>query len=121
MRNVFRLVCALGLTACSDHAIMNGPGDMAEPPGDGSVAVTSDSATFTMSSFTVAPQDEVYWYQDFANPFGGRDAEVVAFEAHMSPGSHHMLVFYEDNVSNGGALSRGNGFMFGATPFGSQQ
>src|SRR5262249_44450674 len=38
--------------------------------------------------------------QDFANPFGGVDTEVSEIDSDMTPGSHHMLLFYQANATN---------------------
>src|SRR4051794_10618036 len=54
-----------------------------------------DTVTLTMSTFTVPPGAEVYYCQNFANPFGGVDTDVSAFESHMTSGSHHLLLFYK--------------------------
>ena len=38
--------------------------------------------------------------QDFANPFGGADVEVAQIESNMTAGSHHMLLFFQDNATD---------------------
>ncbi len=78
------------------------------------------SVTLTLDSFSVPPGGEVYYCQDFANPFGGVDAEVSEFESHMAAGSHHMLLFYEPGGTSS-ALAPCSGLQFAATPYGSQQ
>jgi len=76
--------------------------------------------TLTLDSFTVAPGGEVYYCQNFANPFGGQDTDIQEFESHMAQGSHHMLLFYEPNVTANGPLEMCSGLEFTATPYGSQ-
>jgi hypothetical protein len=78
------------------------------------------TVTLTMGSFTVAPGAEVYHCQNFANPFGGADAEVAEFESHMTAGSHHLLLFYKPGVTADGPLETCSGLEFAATPYGSQ-
>jgi hypothetical protein len=106
--------------ACGSSLSNNGGGDGGGGGGDGGVSMTNDAVTFEMTPFTVTAGSEVFKYQDFANPFQGADAEVTAFESHMTTGSHHLLVFYE-NITADGPLTDGNGLMFGPTPFGAQQ
>ena len=55
--------------------------------------------TLTMSPFVVPAGGEVYKCQNFANPFGGADTEVTAFESHMTKGSHHLLLFYKPGAT----------------------
>jgi hypothetical protein len=81
---------------------------------------TTGTVTLTMDSFTVAPGAEVYYCQNFANPFLSQDVEVSEFESHMTAGSHHMLLFYKSGVTNG-PLETCSGLEFAATPYGSQQ
>jgi hypothetical protein len=82
-----------------------------------------------MDSFTVPAGAEIYNCQNFANPFGGMDTEVSGFESHMSVGSHHLLLFWEDasdpanyvpTGSPNGPLQSCSGLEFAATPYGSQ-
>jgi hypothetical protein len=49
---------------------------------------------------TVAPGEEAFFCQNFANPFG-KNVEVIESESFMTPGSHHMFVFYEPGASDG--------------------
>jgi hypothetical protein len=115
------LGCLL-LSACGGSVLpIGGTGSDGGPPAPGDLATLGGaSVTLSMDPFTVGAGEEVYKYQDFANPFGGADADVVAWESHMSHGSHHLLVFYED-ITKDGPLTVGNGLMFGPTPFGAQQ
>ena len=64
-------------------------------------AITDDghgNYTITLDRFTVAPGAERYACQDFANPFGGASAAIHAFASHLTPGSHHLLVFYKPSA-----------------------
>jgi hypothetical protein len=74
--------------------------------------------TITLDSFTVPPGGEVYKCQNFANPFGA-DVEISKFESHMTPGSHHLLLFYKQGATNG-ALQDCSGLEFAATPYSTQ-
>ncbi len=80
---------------------------------------TADTITLTMDPFTVPAGAEVYYCQNFANPFGGKDVDVQEFESHMSTGSHHLLLFYEQGGTDG-PLQMCSGLEFAATPYGSQ-
>ena len=71
-----------------------------------------------MDSFTIPPGGEVYKCQNFANPFG-EVAEVRKFESHMTPGSHHLLLFYNEGASDG-PLEDCSGLEFAATPYSTQ-
>jgi hypothetical protein len=66
----------------------------------GSMATSSNdpnTVTITMGSFTVPPNQEVFMCQDFDNPFGGSDAAIGTTEVDMTPGSHHLHVFYGED------------------------
>jgi copper type II ascorbate-dependent monooxygenase-like protein len=52
------------------------------------------TVTLKMDDFTAQPGAEVFMCQDFDNPFGGLDVAVGRTESTMTPGSHHMQVFY---------------------------
>ena len=54
----------------------------------------ANTAMIKMDEFTVAPGAEVFMCQDFDNPFGGADAAVGRSESVMTPGSHHLHVYY---------------------------
>jgi hypothetical protein len=69
----------------------------------GSGGSSGDVVTMTMS-FPVPP-GEVFMCQRYANPFGGQDAEIVKYESHMSQGSHHFFLFYDDSNTNEAAPS----------------
>jgi hypothetical protein len=77
------------------------------------------SLTISLEPFTVPAGEEVYKCQNFANPFGGGDVDVQTFESHMAMGSHHMLLFYKNGVTDG-ALEDCSGLEFAATPYSTQ-
>lgn len=123
----------LGLTACSGSVGAGGSGGggttgSTTSMSSGSTATSSGTTTpplgaaavITMDSFMVPPGGEVYYCQDFANPFGGMDANIQMFESHMSKGSHHLLLFYKDGVTSDGPIEKCSGLEFAATPYGSQ-
>jgi hypothetical protein len=74
--------------------------------------------TLTMAPFVVPAGGEVYRCQNFANPFGG-DAAFDAIETHMSQGSHHLAIFYRDDVADG-PVEECSGLEFSPGPFGTQ-
>ncbi len=80
---------------------------------------TADSLTLTLDPFTVAPGAEVYYCQNFANPFAA-DTEIAEFDSHMTAGSHHLLLFYKEGVTADGALETCSGLEVAPTPYGSQ-
>ena len=57
----------------------------------------ADSVTVRMDEFTVEPGAEVFMCQDFDNPFAGRDVAIGRSESTMTPGSHHLHVYYGKN------------------------
>ena len=73
-----------------------------------------------MGPFTVPASSEVFKCQTFANPFNGADAEIAEFESHMTTGSHHMLMLYQNNATDG-ALQDCSGLTFGPMAYGAQQ
>jgi hypothetical protein len=94
---------------------------MAHPVDAGpDLADTGPSTTLTMQSFTVPPGAELYKCQDFANPYGGADVQVKAFDSHMSVGSHHLFVFFKQNATDG-ALTDCSGLEFAPFPYGTQR
>jgi hypothetical protein len=71
-----------------------------------------------MTEFTVEPGGEAYRCQNFANPFGGA-VDVDRFDAHMPEGSHHMIVFFVDDIADG-PLEECSGSEFHPNVFGAQ-
>jgi hypothetical protein len=77
--------------------------------------------TLTMDTFTVPPGAEVFKCQDFANPFAGVQADLKAYELHMSTGSHHMFAFYKSGATDGALIDCPQGGLeFGPFTFTSQ-
>jgi Copper type II ascorbate-dependent monooxygenase, C-terminal domain len=71
-----RSLALLVLSACGAHESPSG----------------TQQTTFTMASFEVPPNAELYECQDVPNPFG-EDIAIVETESTMSPGAHHMYAF----------------------------
>jgi hypothetical protein len=106
------------LAGCAAH-----PGATSDDGGPPAHAITDDghgNYTITLDRFTVAPGAERYACQNFANPFGGASAALHAFASHMTPGSHHLLVFYKPSATDG-PLADCSGTEFAPGPYGSQR
>lgn len=88
-------------------------------PSDGGVTMNGDSAVITMTPFSVPAGGEVFMCQTFANPWGA-DTDVSMFESHMTTGSHHLLLLFQDNATDG-AVHSCSGLTFGPMPYGAQQ
>jgi hypothetical protein len=74
-----------------------------------------------MGPFTVPPTTEVYKCQTFANPFGGKDTDIVEYEEHMTEGSHHMFIFFSPGATDGPIQDcKAGGFEFHPYPFTAQ-
>jgi hypothetical protein len=88
---------AAGGTASAGGAIsaggVTGSGGAAEPP-------DANTATLTMQSFRVNPGGEVFMCQNYDNPFGGQDVGLTKIATDMSPGSHHLHIFYGSTSAN---------------------
>jgi hypothetical protein len=104
--NKTTMLSVLALVGCGSSAT-----DPATPPDDSTI-------TLTMSPFVVPPGGEVYRCQNFANPIGAELA-FDAIESHMSAGSHHLAVFYRDDIANG-PVEECSGLEFSAGPFATQ-
>lgn len=76
--------------------------------------------TITLDPFVVAPGEERYACQDFANPFGGDAAAIRQFTSQLTPGSHHLLLFYKAGAADG-PLADCSGTEFAPGPYGSQR
>lgn len=98
---------AVLLTGCSS------PTPSPEPPSPDKTAV------LTPTPFQVPPGEELYKCQDFANPFGGQDADVDAVVSEAGPGIHHILAFYLDGATDG-SLVDCSGLLSGPVPYGTQ-
>jgi hypothetical protein len=96
------------------------PGGAAGQPAAGLGGITREGnlVTVTMDSFTVAPGEEVYRCQNYANPFGA-DVDVERFESEMTQGSHHLLFFYQGNAKDAPVESC-SGLEFHASPYSTQ-
>ncbi len=73
----------------------------------------------SMGPFRVGPGEERYVCQDFANPFGG-DAAIARFASSLTPGAHHLLLFYKPAAADR-PLEDCSGTEFAAGPYGSQR
>lgn len=63
-------------------------------------APATKTVSIETSPRTLAPGEEAFFCQTFANPFGGA-VDVLQSESFMTPGSHHMFVFYEEGATDG--------------------
>lgn len=110
-----------GSAAATTSSGSGGSGGSATTTGatTGSGGAPGDTLTLKMDTFTVPPGGEVYKCQDFANPFGGVDTDVSAFESHMTGGSHHLLLFYKDGAVDSPEEDC-KPFEFAATPYSTQ-
>lgn len=143
MRNLLSLsLVALAALGCSSETITTPSGSSSSSGSSSTSSGTSSSAAsssgaasssssssssgamgpttkIVLSDFDVMPGEEVYKCQNFANPFGGKDAEVTTFASHMTQGSHHLLLFYKPGIADG-ALEGCSGLEFAATPYSTQ-
>jgi hypothetical protein len=80
-----------------------------------------NAVVLTMGPFTVPPGKEVFKCQEFVNPFGGMDQDVSEYEVHMTEGSHHFFLFFDDhNADVPLADCALGGFEYHPYPFGAQ-
>ena len=86
-----------------------GSGGTGGDPGNG--VKTATIATIPVSA---QPGQEIYKCQNFKNPFGGKDIAVLRSESFMTPGSHHMFVFYDDGNADSGTQDC-SGLEYGTT------
>jgi hypothetical protein len=122
-RTILPVSFLVGLVGCSNtlsEGTGGGPSTGSTSTSSGTGTTTGSAVTLTLDAFTVQPGSEVYYCQNFTNPFGGMDTEVAGFESHMSAGSHHLLLFYKDNITADGPLETCSGLEFAATPYGAQ-
>jgi hypothetical protein len=122
------LVLGVALLGCNDNGGGGGGGtdmtgggggggDMAGQP-SGDMALGPGDVVLNMEPFMVPAGGEVFRCQNFANPFGG-EAEIREWESEMTPGSHHLLLFYQNNATNG-PLETCSGLEFKSGPYGAQ-
>ncbi len=89
-------------------------------PGSDPETDYSGTKTVTMDTFVVQPGSEVYYCQNFANPWG-KQVDIKTYDLNMAAGSHHMFAFYQTNATNGAvAPCPSGGLTFGAFTFTSQ-
>jgi hypothetical protein len=80
----------------------------------------TQTKTITMDTFMVPAGGEVYYCQNFANPWGAQ-VDIKAYALDMSQGSHHMFAFYQSNATDGAVAPCANGGLtFGPFTFTSQ-
>jgi hypothetical protein len=90
------------------------------PQNDPDIDYSVAPVTLTMSTFTVSANQEVYYCQNFANPWG-KQVDIKVYSLDMGVGSHHMFAFYQSGATNGAlAQCPEGGFEFGAFTFVSQ-
>jgi hypothetical protein len=87
--------------------------------GSGGLPPDIQTVTIKTTPFTLAPGEEAFRCQNFANPFPG-DVAVVLSESSMTAGSHHMFVFYNDGNNSAGPLQACSGLEFGRAVHSSQ-
>ena len=76
--------------------------------------------TFTTSLFVIAPFEERFICQNFANPLG-QDVAIVKSRSSMAAGSHHMFAFQQAVSETGiGELADCNGLEFGSSAHSAQ-
>lgn len=86
---------------CGSASGGSGGGGGASGAGGGAGGpVKTTEVTIETDSRSVAPGEETFFCQNFANPFGGA-VDVLQSESFMTPGSHHMFVFYEKAAQDG--------------------
>jgi hypothetical protein len=91
--------------ACYDACICQGQSSSAcvakcQTGVGGSSSGNPGTVTIKTTSRTVAAGEEAFFCQNFSNPFG-QDVDVLQSESFMTPGSHHMFVFYEQGATDG--------------------
>jgi Copper type II ascorbate-dependent monooxygenase, C-terminal domain len=80
----------------------------------------SQTKTLTMGTFSVPANSEVFYCQNFANPWG-KQVDIKTYDLTMDQGSHHLFAFYQSNASNGAvATCPSGGLTYGAFTFLSQ-
>ena len=118
-RALWPVLIALASAAGCGGAATHAGADGGAPPH----AITDDghgTYTIALAPFVVAPGQERYVCQDFANPFGGAPAAIHQFASHMTPGGHHLIVFWAPGAADG-PLADCSGTEFAPGPYGSQR
>ncbi len=90
------------------------------PENDPDIDYSVAPVTLTMTPFKVEANQEVYYCQNFANPWG-KQADIKVYSLNMGTGSHHMFAFYQQNATDA-AIEKcpSGGLTFGAFTFVSQ-
>ena len=120
-----------GLDALAPPVPFVTPPDTGDDSGPGTVTVDDAAAaldpnatysvTLTTDTFTVPPNSEVYKCQDFANPFDGQAVDINRYDLEMTQGSHHMLLFYSPDATDGPLIDcPQGGLQTGPYTFGAQ-
>lgn len=114
------IAAVLGLVACTNGAQPGGT-DLGHTmkPADMASSGNGETVTITTMPFSVDPGQELFMCQDFANPFGGVDTDVQEIDSDMTPGSHHMLLFFKDNATDSG-VAPCDPLQFAPLPYGAQ-
>jgi hypothetical protein len=90
------------------------------PQDDPDIDYSVAPVTLTMTPFTIESGQEVYYCQNFANPWG-KQVDIKTYSLNMGTGSHHMFAFYQTNATDGAVGPCPNGgLQFGAFTFVSQ-
>jgi hypothetical protein len=91
------------------------------PPDDPDVDYSVAPVTLSMTPFQVPAGAELYYCQNFANPWAGQQVDIKVYSLDMGVGSHHMFAFYASDATNGtNAPCVNGGLTFGAFTFVSQ-
>lgn len=99
-------VCTTGDTSscvaqCSGSGGNAGSGSGGTSGSGGSAGAPAyETFTIKTSPRAVGQGEEAFFCQNLTNPFG-KDVEVIESESFMTPGSHHMFVFYEPGATDG--------------------
>jgi hypothetical protein len=111
----FVCACSSGNTG-NEGATMGDAG----PPNDPDTDYSAAPITLTMSTFKVEPGAEVFYCQNFANPWG-KQVDIKTYSLDMGTGSHHMFAFYASGATDGALAPCPNGGLtFGAFTFSAQ-
>ncbi|HJZ88852.1 MAG TPA: hypothetical protein VKN99_26955, partial [Polyangia bacterium] len=86
----------------------------------GAGGMNDETVTVALTPFSVPPGGEMFECQRFRNPFGGRDVEIRAWDAHLAVGSHHSFLFFDD-MNTDGPLESCSGLTFAPFAVGTQQ
>jgi hypothetical protein len=92
----------------------------AAPGNNPEIDYSTAPITLKMSTFTVNPGQEVFYCQNFANPWN-KQVDIKTYSLNMGMGSHHMFAFYASGATNGAlAACPSGGLTFGAFTFSAQ-